>query len=277
MAGRARGWCFTLNNFTEEDELRLVAPPDSVKYVVYGHEVGESGTPHLQGAVWFKSVKSLAQVKEYVGATAHCEKVRGQPSQAIAYCKKDGAFVELGTPPKDAKEGGKEEKERWHRAWELAKEGKIEEIAEESPDIALRCYATLKRVGSDYAKMPEAQAELDFHWWYGETGTGKSRTAREENPSAYIKLRNKWWDGYKDQPCVIIEEWSPEDSKYLAQHLKQWADHHPFTAEVKGGTIYIRPPKIIITSNYSMEDCFVDERDLAPLQRRFKVRHFLGE
>ena len=47
-----------------------------------------------------------------------------------------------------------------------------------------------------------------------------------------------------------------------------------FSAEVKGGSMCIRPRRIIITSNYSLEQCFGDPAVLEPLRRRFKVKHF---
>lgn len=99
-------------------------------------------------------------------------------------------------------------------------------------------------------------------------------TARQDNPGAYIKNTNKWWDGYVDQACVIIDEWNPELEKYLADHLKRWADHHPFSAEIKGGTMCIRPSRIIITSNFTLEECFALPQNLEPIKRRFKVREF---
>jgi hypothetical protein len=125
---------------------------------------------------------------------------------------------------------------------------------------------------------------LDFYWYGGSTGTGKSRSAREGNPGYYLKeATNRWWDGYQDHSCVIIEEFSPDVDKYLKQKIKEWCDHHCFSAEVKGGTICIRPERIIITSNYSMTECF-EEKDqdgnqiahglLEPLLRRIKVINF---
>lgn len=95
MSHRGRNWCFTLNNYTEEDVDRLSNLPDTVSYCIFGREVGESGTPHLQGFVQFSDRVRITQVKQFVGATAHVEFARNVPA-AIEYCKKEGNFREFG-------------------------------------------------------------------------------------------------------------------------------------------------------------------------------------
>ena len=102
---RAKHWCFTLNNYTPADVDRLSAQIPGVVYLVFGREVGASGTPHLQGTVCFQSRKRLQQVKAIIGE-AHCTVTR-YLSQSIDYCKKDGDFTEWGNPPNT---GGKGEK-----------------------------------------------------------------------------------------------------------------------------------------------------------------------
>lgn len=101
---RAKHWCFTLNNYTDNDidrlnGLKLMEPriDDSISYMVYGKEVGKEGTPHLQGFVSFLQRKRISQLKKIIGK-AHFTVAR-YIEQSIAYCKKDKNFTEIGQPP----------------------------------------------------------------------------------------------------------------------------------------------------------------------------------
>lgn len=106
MAPRIRrsNWCFTLNNYTPEDVDRLSVLTNDIAYIVFGKEVGESGTPHLQGTVCFKVRKSFEQAKAFIGSTAHIESTKFL-KQSIEYCKKEGDWSEFGTVP-ERKQGG---------------------------------------------------------------------------------------------------------------------------------------------------------------------------
>ena len=92
----ARRYCFTLNNWEPLDETRISALADNCKYLVYGRETGDSGTPHLQGFVIFNNSVSFTAAKSRLGDACHIERARGTSEQAAAYCKKDGDFVEFG-------------------------------------------------------------------------------------------------------------------------------------------------------------------------------------
>lgn len=267
MSQMSRYWMFTLNNYVPDEEAELAKT--ECKYMLYGYEVGEQGTPHLQGYIVFECNKRMSALKKLL-PRAHWDLRRGTHEQAVEYCKKDGHFIERGEPPMSKRKQGEMEQERWKSARHAAEEGRFDDIPS---DIYVKFRTNLHKIHEDAQVVPASQEILDFHWWCGATGTGKSKTARDENPGYYVKQTNKWWDGYKGQPCVIIEEWSPE-MKMLGNYLKQWCDHHPFSAETKGGTKCIRPPKIIITSNYSLEECFDDMNVLLPLQRRLQIKHF---
>lgn len=264
---KCRGYCFTLNNWTLEEKAKLLSVES--KYLVIGQE-GQDATPHLQGYVYFKNPKTFSAAKKILGDRCHVEKQRGSVQQAADYCKKEGYYEETGARPLSQKEKGDLGKRVYEEAFALAKQGRIEEIEE---PLRTRFYGTYKRIRADYQVVPEALPELEHEWYWGDSGTGKTRRAREDNPGCYLKNPNKWWCGYVDQEVVVIDEWSPSH-ECLASHLKQWADHHPFCAETKGASMCIRPRKIIVTSNYSPEACFSKEEDLEPLRRRFKVTHF---
>lgn len=267
MTFRNRGWCFTINNPTEEDSL--VPLQEAAVYVIAGKEVGEGGTPHLQGYCYFRTSKSLAQLKVLL-PRAHLEAQKGTLEQAIDYCKKEGDFHEVGTPPMTPKRKGELGKEFWDQQLSLAKKGRLDEI---DSKVLITHFSSLTRIATRYAPMPPDADDTTGHWWYGPTGTGKSRKAREDNPIFYLKGCNKWWDNYQGQEVAIIEDFDKVHS-VLGHHLKIWGDRYAFPGEIKGYQINIRPKKIIVTSNYHPNEIWTDSATIDPILRRYKIIKF---
>ena len=87
-----RNCCFTVNNYSPEDEqeLKSLGPKGLVKFIIFGKEVGESGTPHLQGYAETSTVRAFSTWKRIIGERAHLERAKGTRSQNKAYCSKDG-------------------------------------------------------------------------------------------------------------------------------------------------------------------------------------------
>lgn len=98
MTEKYRHWCFTLNNYSETDIEKLSVLPPGSRHLIYGKEVGESGTPHLQGFITFTSPRRVASLHEYFENKAHISVAR-DPLAAYEYCKKEGDFFELGESP----------------------------------------------------------------------------------------------------------------------------------------------------------------------------------
>ena len=142
-------------------------------------------------------------------------------------------------------------------------------------DNPRECYyhAYMHRIAAEQQNGPPPLSDLDHWWFHGPAGSGKSHAAREENPVFYLKRLDKWWDGYENEPCVIIEDYTPEYSKFLTLDLKKWADYYAFPADISGELSFIRPAKIIVTSNYTMDQCFSSPQ-LECMLRRFKTRDF---
>lgn len=262
---RTKNFTFTHNNYVNTD----VEDQLPCKYIIYGKEEGENNTPHLQGVVVFKTEKSCKQVHKLLPG-CHIEIVK-HLQEAIEYCKKEGKFTERGIKPMTQKEKGKKGKEYWDNTLKLAKEGKFSEI--DSKVQITHCKQLEYIYNKELANQQLEDTEEQNLWYYGDTGTGKSRKARGDNPNAYLKMCNKWWDHYKLQDVVLIEDFDKNHS-VLNHHLKIWSDRYPFLAEHKGGARKIRPKKIIITSNYSPQDIWFEAEQLQPILRRFKVVHF---
>lgn len=279
---RSRKWCFTVNNWVQADVdlLKKTGEDDSCVWMIYGKEKGEAGTRHLQGAIYFKSGKTMSATKKYVGAGAHLEIMKGSFSENKTYCSKENDFTETGVMPMDQQKKGEAEKIRWKTVFDhLESGGDIMEI--EDKQILICHYNKLNVIRQKLQIKNTKRLDPDqkeMHWLHGEPGTGKTRAAMDEWPDAYLKGLNKWWDHYEGEETVIIDD---VDEEFISKNFalfKQWADIYPFTAEVKGGTLKrIRPLRLVVTSNVSIAECFGlgRERDEKALERRFEQYEYV--
>jgi len=87
--GKKRLFNFTLNNYTDSDIklLKEIKLNESRDCWVIAKEVGENGTPHLQGAFYFKNARSFASVQKKLPKAHICES-RGHPADVLGYCCK---------------------------------------------------------------------------------------------------------------------------------------------------------------------------------------------
>lgn len=276
-------WCGTLNNYTEEEEKRMQEfMTNNCKYAIYGREVAPTtGTKHLQ---CFWSMKTHCRGSKIINAFPgiHIEKCMGTEEQNVQYCRKEGDFWETGKPQKQTQKY----LDRNKRVLDITRDYMAmpyHEFAEVHPWEAYHEKGKLEQWRIDHLTLMEPyNGELNQkNWWvWGPPGTGKSRWARKQGneETIYLKQANKWWGGYIDNKhSIILFEDFPNDAKYLGNLMKVWADRYTFTAEVKGGTIIINPANwhLIVTSNYSLDECF-EERDAQALRRRFSEVEIKG-
>lgn len=90
----AKHWAgCTLNNYTAVDEAAFLAKISPLAdYYVYGKEVGDKGTPHLQFMVCFKTAKRMTAVQKLLKAAWFVKSPFSTMVQASDYCKKVGSF-----------------------------------------------------------------------------------------------------------------------------------------------------------------------------------------
>jgi len=273
---RTRSWLFTLNNYNDVDIKHIQTTiKRTARYIIYGKEIGKEGTPHLQGYVYFENARNRQQVSRLL-PRASLRIANGSPAQNKVYCSKDGDVWEEGEIPMEASmaraKGGEGQKARYAKTIELAEQGKLDEIKRDEPLIYLLHGPRLESLHAPNHKPMDGN--LLHEWWVGTTGTGKSSLLWELYPNHFPKKLNKWWDGYRHQEVVAIEEWAPKN-ECTASSLKEWADRFPFTGEIKGGTLQrLRPKKIIVLSNYTPQQCFLASEDMEPILRRFTVMYF---
>lgn len=85
----AKNWCFTLNNYDQNDISSIINVFEVKNYII-GKEVGKEGTRHLQGFIIFKQ---KLRPKNLFNQKIHWEKCKGSVQQNLNYCMKEGDFV----------------------------------------------------------------------------------------------------------------------------------------------------------------------------------------
>lgn len=256
-----RSWCFTVNNFApaEYEKLQDV----DCKYIIIGMEKGKEGTPHLQGYVQFKNQKRLSEVKN-ICERAHWEQAKGSPQQNYDYCSKEGHFWEKGVLPKN----GKRSMEERAALNKRLKEEDLEALADEGV-ISFKEIRAIKNARYDLQLEKSAKTTDDTRgvWLYGKVGRGKTHWAIESlkkqfgDKGIYYKEENKWWEGYKGQPAVLLDDLSK--GNHLGQKLKRWLDKYEAFGEPKGGQVPLQHEVFLITSNYWPEEIWEDDPQMA--------------
>lgn len=275
---RKRSYCFVWNNYPEDwiKSIDKLFETKKFKYIIGGKEVGESGTPHIQGHLDLKNastIKAIQKLMKKLGlklaiktfqTKLHCSNNR-------TYCKKDNDFTEWGAAPAPGK------RTDLHVVMESIAENPTQDRLTLMETFPMQ-LAKHPRFFAEYKLLKIKHETLDWEtppniWIWGAPGVGKSRKYREESNSLFSKPLNKWWDGYDNEEDVLVDDFDHNHAKIFGSHLKIWADRYPFIAQIKGFCVKIRPKRIIVTSNYPPEELFADEQILLALQRRFTIIH----
>lgn len=126
------------------------------------------------------------------------------------------------------------------------------------------------------AERQKRNWEMDVRWYWGETGTGKTRTALEEFPDAWISGRDlQWWQGYDGHTAVILDDFRGNFCTF--HELLRILDRYPYTVAVKGGSRPLLAKTIIVTSSLPPECIYNTKEDVKQLLRRISVVKQFGE
>lgn len=270
---RSRRWCFTLNNYTDADITKLRAL--DFRYLVFGKETApETGTPHLQGFVIWRNAKTFSSTKEALGQEAHIEPAMGSVESNVTYCSKSGDFEELGQRPA---QGSRNDLEA---IADMVKDGNM------MVDIVPHCknFQQIRYAEKLKQYCPRVRNWVTtVYWYYGKTGTGKTRQAWADYPDAWPCGKNlKWWEGYDGHKHVIIDDFRADFCTF--HELLRILDRYPYWIEVKGCSRQLLAEVIVITCPKHWRDVYHDkegnrrcDEDLEQLGRRIThTVHFSG-
>lgn len=279
---RRKTWCFTLNNYSDEEYSRICEHfRNNCRYFIIGKEIGDQGTPHLQGYCVFKTQYLLTTIKDKFSSRAHWEAAKGTGDHNYVYCSKGGDVIEEGDlslgKGKGAKRKNRDELAvEWRSALARGRSG-ITEFADANPGVYAWSGHTLLR-NSLGLTGAISRPNIRVRWIWGAPGVGKSRFAHEQAPDAYVKdPRTKWWTGYLLEKDVIIDDFGPNGIDI--NHLLRWFDRYKCYVETKGDMCALLADNFIVTSNFIPADVFKDKEgvphpQIPALLRRVELIEF---
>lgn len=260
-----RGFTFTLNNYTEEEQhkLRALGERKTTTYMIFGREIGkEEKTPHLQGFVYFKNPRSFSGAKKAICKRAHIEVAGGTPAENKTYCSKDGDFEEFGTLPAQG------QRNDLLAFVARVREGASDfELLDEFPVQFVRFGKSIDRVRLAQASKSVSFRKVEVLVFWGDAGCGKTKKAYEIDPDLYVLSEydgRLWFDGYCGQETLLLDDFYG-GIKY--SFLLRLLDGHPVRLQTKGSHAQAQWTRVIITSNDPPESWY--QRGLTPaLERR---------
>lgn len=274
---QSRRWCFTLNHYTEDEIAKLESVP--VKYLIYGREIGDQGTPHLQGFIILNDNRALSWLKNNVSERAHWEAAKGNVEQNQEYCKKEGVWIEKGTVPQQGKRTDVD------RAWEIVKEKGLSAAIDDNPSTFIRYPRGMKEY-AQHLQMKKRRVKPKVFWFYGETGCGKTYEAYDKNVELYgyddvwmSAETLQWFDGYEGQRVAVFDDFRKDFCKF--HWLLRILDGRHCRVQVKGGHANFTPEIIYITAPMHPTQMYSDtegkvREDINQLLRRIDKIEFFG-
>ncbi len=248
----ALDWLFTINNPQRaEDVINDLFTSGYYHYIIGQLEVGENGTPHIQGFFVLKAKMRLSALKKLDGLTrAHLEKRRGTRAEARDYCQKedtreDGPWT-FGEYP-----GPQGRRTDLDDVYEALKEGQTDaQIMAAHPGTFIRNHRGIACARYVLAKPYDRSKPKHVTLLYGPTGLGKSRFVWDHHPESDIWESGldgcKWFDGFHSHKVALLEEFVADCT--LPQLLRL-TDRYPVRAPVKGAYTQWNPERIYFCTN----------------------------
>lgn len=238
---RCRKWVFTLNNWTDK-EFDTITQRFKILHAKYfiGKEVGELGTPHLQGYVEFANATSFETLGALFNNRAHLEMARGKAMENINYCGKDGDYITNIKMPKPI-----ETIKLWKK-WQTDLETTLTKNKPNDRNI--------------------------FWFWSEAGGTGKSSFVKYMvmtydagfiNKGCYKDMINQVFN-YDEVPEILLIDIPRNMKKISFSALEDIKNGLIANSKYETGSKVFNPPHIVVFCNFSCqnlkENTFSDDR-----------------
>lgn len=275
---QSSNWVFTLNNYTEQEVADISTWVNKgARGIGYSKEVGESGTPHLQGFICMTKKCGLKKIKA-LNNRMHIEVMRGKIKDSEKYCSKQASLSIIGDMPTEKAPKSKVQEQMWDEV----KSGSITE-AELLQKYGGHYGRYYKAVGHclRLAKKPKTYQRIERPAnaiWFGPAGSGKTWAAEEFAIQAehsmwkmpVSQLKSNWYDGYNGEDIILYDDFrgsciQPQEFLNLLDGMKQFP--------IKGGFVENKSKYLFFTSpdhpiNWWPNWYAKDENNWAQVKRR---------
>lgn len=273
---KTRNFCFTyFGNMELQDNYEI----DGMKYLIIGSETcPTTKREHLQCYIVFKGpitlkccIKKLS--KYFKGC--HVEICRGTAEDNIKYCSKGGIFKEIGDRPKG--QGHRSDIDLIAQKI-MNHEIKAEDVLISDPEFYFKYGRVIEKIEDVALRKKNRSWMTTCEWIYGKSGTGKSEYAfKDFDESTHFVLEDDggWWDAYKGQETVIINDFRGHISY---DQLLTLIDKYPKKVRRRGRepTSFLAK-HIIITSSLHPVDVYKNRNEndsIEQLLRRINIKKF---
>lgn len=225
---QSRKWVFTLNNWNEEEYNNIKNFCCDKLYYIIGQEVGDNGTPHLQGYIRSKGGIRFETIKKLI-PRAHIEHAKGSDEENFMYCSKQNKFI---TNDKKHRLLGLYNNIVW-KPWQK----NILDIIEEEPDNR-KMYFIVDKKGNNGKSFLCKYIAL----------TKKCIIADGKKNDIFNQI--KTFDEMDEVPKIVLLD-VPRDSENYVSYgaIEQIKNGLIYSGKYEGGQVIFDVPHVFIFSN----------------------------
>lgn len=270
MTRTNRHYCFTYWKLPEniKNYCEKISKIEYFRYIIAQLEISPTTKQtHIQGYIEFDRKTAIKKIQNVMPGI-HVELRKGTREQAKAYCLKEesaiaGTLIEMG---EFQTEQGKRNDIIFLK--KQVKDGKnLAKIIIEDC-ISYQQIRIVEKLNEYTSKPRNPYHPPSIRWYWGATGTGKTRSVYNEfkMEDIYPSFSYKWWNGYYQQKVILIDDMRKDYAKFHI--LLKLLDRYPHIVEIKGGTTHINSQEIIITSAFHPRELYDTREDVEQLIRR---------